>query len=194
MKATSREDITQLLLAWNEGDASSLEKLIPLVEAELRRLAERYMAKERPNHTLQPTALVNELYLRLIDWKNARWHNRAHFLGVAAKLMRRILVDHARRQQNLKRGGQVAKVSLDEMPVVSSDGCADPIALDDALNSLASLDARKSQIVELRFFGGLTVEETAEVMKISPRTVKREWSLAQAWLLCALSGEEHDDA
>src|SRR5215467_16401614 len=123
MKTTSREDITQLLSAWNEGDASSLEKLIPLVEAELRHLAERYMAQERPNHTLQPTALVNELYLRLIDWKNARWHNRAHFLGVAAKLMRRILVDHARRQQNIKRGAQVTKVSSEDMLVATSKGC-----------------------------------------------------------------------
>lgn len=193
MTTASRQDVTQLLLAWNEGDPSSLEKLIPLVEAELRRLAEGYMAQERPNHTLQPTALVNELYLRLIDWKNAHWHNRAHFLGVAAKLMRRILVDHARRQQNLKRGGNVPKISLDET-ADSSGGFTDPIALDDALNALASLDMRKSQIVELRFFGGLTVEETAEVLKISSRTVKREWSLAQAWLLCELSGEAQGDA
>ena len=158
------------------------------------RLAKRYMKQERANHTLQPTALVNELYLRLIDWKNVEWQNRAHFLGVAAKLMRRVLVDHARRQENIKRGGQVVKVSLDEMPAITPEGVADTVALDAALNNLAALDARKSQIVELRFFGGLSVEETAEVMKISPRTVNREWSMAQAWLYCELNGEEHDDA
>jgi RNA polymerase sigma factor (TIGR02999 family) len=193
MTAPSREHVTQLLLAWSDGDLASLEKLVPMIDAELRRLAQLYMSKERPGHTLQPTALVNELYLRLIDWKNVNWQNRAHFLGVSATLMRRILVDHARRKRNLKRGGLAMKVSLEEISGVSADAGVDPVAIDQALNNLALLDSRKSQIVELRFFGGLSVEETAEVLKISPRTVNREWSMAQAWLYCELSGERLND-
>jgi RNA polymerase sigma factor (TIGR02999 family) len=187
--ATS-SDITQLLMAWSEGSEAALEQLVPLVEAELHRLARRYLQGERKGHTLQTTALVNEAYLRLIDWKSVRWQNKAHFLGVSAKLMRRILVDHARR--NRGRNAGTFDVSFGENAAVERG--EDLVALDEALNDLAAMDARKSQIVELRFFGGLTVEETAEILKISPRTVKRDWGLAQAWLYCALRGEEQDDA
>lgn len=188
------QNITQLLLAWNDGDRAALEKLVPIVEAELRRLALGYLKRERPDHTLQPTALVNEAYLRLLDLKSAGWQNRTHFLGVAASVMRRILVDYARRHRNLKRGGQFVRVSLDEEVISPAVQSADLVALDEALERLAAIDARKSRIVELRFFGGLSVEETAEVLKVSPRTVKREWSLAQAWLYCELIGEEKNDA
>jgi len=184
-------DITQLLMAWSEGNETALEKLVPLVEAELHRLARRYLKGERPGHTLQTTALVNEAYLRLIDWKNVRWQNRAHFLGVSAKLMRHILVDHARRNRGKNTAGSI-HVSFEGTATVERE--EDLVALDDALNDLAAMDARKSQIIELRFFGGLTVPETAEVLKISPRTVKREWSMAQAWLYCALHGEQQDEA
>ena len=189
MATLSHQDITRLLRAWGDGDQGALDSLIPLVEAELHRLARRYLMQERPGHTLQPTALLNEAYLRLIDWKNMNWQNRAHFLGVVARLMRRILVDHARRHQYLKRGGDGVRVSLDEKSLSSPERSADLVALDDALKSLAAMDPRKVEIVELRFFGGLTVEETANVLKISPRTVKREWSVAQAWLYCELRGE-----
>jgi len=187
MPTPSTQHVTQLLLAWSNGDPIALKKLVPLVERELHRLAQRYLNKERPGHTLQATALVNEAYLRLVDWKNVQWQNRAHFLGVSAQLMRRILVDHARRHQFLKRGGNAVKVSLEDQPVAAPERGTDLVALDDALQVLAAMDSRKSQIVELRFFGGLSIEETAEVLKISPRTVKREWSLAQAWLYCELN-------
>ncbi|HYR91861.1 MAG TPA: sigma-70 family RNA polymerase sigma factor [Terriglobia bacterium] len=190
MTSPSAQDVTQLLLAWSDGDQAALDKLAPLVEAELHRLARGYLRQERPGHTLQATALVNEAYMRLIDWKNVHWQNRAHFLGVSAKLMRRILVDHARRHNYLKRGGEALRISLDEEAVGSSSRGSDLVALDDALQTLAAMDERKGQIVEFRFFGGLSVEETAEVMKISPRTVKREWSLAQAWLYCELNNRE----
>ena len=179
-----------MLVAWTNGDEASLEKLVPLVEKELHRLAQRYLNHERPNHTLQPTALVNEAYLRLIDFKNVRWQNRAHFIGVSAHLMRRILVDHARRRQYLKRGGNAIKVSLKEAFARAKPRAPELVALDDALKTLEALDSRKTQIVELRFFGGLTEEETAEVLKISIRTVKREWSLAQAWLYNQLRGDK----
>ena len=182
MMTPSPHEITQLLIAWSNGDRSALEKLTPLVHAELYRLARHYMSHESPGHTLQATALVNEAYLRLIDWKNVHWQNRAHFFGVSARLMRHILVDYARSRKYQKRGGGAIQVSLDEAAVISKEGVADFIALDDALTSLAEIDPRKSQVVELRFFGGLSVDETAEVLKISPRTVMREWSLAQAWL------------
>jgi RNA polymerase sigma factor (TIGR02999 family) len=162
-------------------------RLAPLVEAELYRLARRYMRGERAGHTLQTTALVNEAYLKLIDWKSVRWQNRAHFLGVAAQLMRRVLVSYARSRKYEKRGGGALKVSLEEVAIASQERGTDLVALDDALTSLAAFDPRKSRIVELRFFGGLSVEETAEVLKISPRTVMREWSLAQAWLYRELS-------
>ena len=182
MATDSSPELTQLLLAWNEGDATALEKLIPLVYAELRRLAQNYMARESPGHTLQATALVNEAYLRLIEQHRVRWQNRAHFFGISAQLMRRILMDYARRSHALKRGEAGLKVSLAEATEVADERGVDFLALDDALESLAEIDRRKSQIVELRFFGGLSVEETAEVMQLSPRTVLREWSLAQAWL------------
>lgn len=180
-------ETTQLLMAWGEGSETALEKLVPLVEAELHRLARRYLRGERPGHTLQSTALINEAYLRLIDWKTVRWQNRAHFLGVSAKLMRRILVDHARRNRG-KNGAGSIHVSFEG--AASIERPENLVDLDEALNDLAALDERKSRIVELRFFGGLTVPETAEVLKISPRTVKREWSLAQAWLYQVLHGEQ----
>jgi RNA polymerase sigma-70 factor, ECF subfamily len=182
MPAPLPVEVTQLLKAWTEGDQAALEKLVPQVHAELHRLAKRYMGQERPGHILQTTALVNEAYMRLIDWENVSWQNRAHFFGVSAQLMRRILVDFARSRDYVKRGGEAQHVSLEEAAVVTHQKDADFIALDDALNSLAAIDPRKSQIVELRFFGGLSVEETAEVVGTSPRTVKREWSMAQAWL------------
>jgi RNA polymerase sigma-70 factor (ECF subfamily) len=182
MPAAASMEITQLLLAWNEGDQDSLEKLIPLVDSELHRLAKHYLEQERPGHLLQSTALVNEAYMRLVDWKKVSWQNRAHFLGISALLMRRILVDFARSRNSLKRGGAMRAVSLEEAAVIAEERDADFVALDDALTSLAAIDPRKSKLVELRFFGGLSVEETAEVLAISTRTVKREWSLAQAWL------------
>src|SRR5262249_24780963 len=157
--------------------------------ADRHRLARRYLNQERPGHTLQPTALVNEAYLRLIDWKNVQWQNRAHFFGVSANLMRRILVDHVRRQQYEKRGGRAAQVTFDDQIMGGATRMPDLVALDDALDELAKFDARKAAVVGLKFFGGLSVEETAEVLKISPRTVKREWSLAQAWLYDHLSKE-----
>jgi RNA polymerase sigma-70 factor, ECF subfamily len=192
MAAPGDHDITLLLLAWSEGDDDALGKLAPLVQAELQRLARHYLRGERPGHTLQPTALVNEAYLRLLDWRKLSWQNRAHFMGIAANMMRRILVDHARRHRFQKRGGDMVKVSLDATPLGSLERDPDLVALDEALTRLAKLDRRKSQVVELRFFGGLNVEEAAEFLKISPRTVKREWSLAQAWLHCELTGGDHD--
>lgn len=187
MTAPFPSEVTRLLQAWGGGDHAALEKLVPLVNAELRRLARRYMGQEAAGHTLQPTALINEVYLRLIDWRGVRWQDRAHFFGVSAGLMRRTLVDHARRHRTGKRGGHALTISFDEAAVVPQERTADLIAIDDALNALATRDPRKSEIVELRFFGGMTVEETAEVLKISPRTVKREWSLARAWLYCELT-------
>lgn len=160
----------------------------------MQRLARHYLWRERPGHTLQPTALVNEAYLRLMDWKKINWQNRAHFMGMAAKMMRRILVAHARHHRSLKRGGEAVKVSLDAEQIISSERDPDLAALDEALTRLAEMDPRKSQVVELRFFGGLCVEEAAEVMKLSPRTVKREWTLAQAWLHSELTGGEKYDA
>ena len=188
MAAPGEHDVTRLLLAWSEGDEDALGKLAPLVEAELRRLARHYLRGERPGHTLQPTALVNEAYLRLLDWRKQSWQSRAHFMGIAANLMRRILVDHARRYGFQKRGGNAVRVSVDAERLGSVEREPDLVALDEALTRLAELDPRKSQVVELRFFGGLSVEEAAEFLKISPRTVKREWSLAQAWLHCELTG------
>ena len=182
MMTPSPKEVSQLLVAWSNGDQAALDKLTPLVYDELHRLAHHYMSRERPGHTLQTTALVNEAYLRLIDQKSVNWQNRAHSFAVAAQVMRQILVDYARRRQYLKRGGKAVKVSLDEAAVASQERGADLVALDDALTSLTAIDPRKSRIVELRFFGGLSVEETAEVLKVSPRTVMREWSLAQAWL------------
>jgi len=194
MTKPSLHEVTQLLQSWSEGNQEALDKLVPLVHAELHRLARHYMSNERPGHTLQTTELVNEAYVRLIDWKNVHWQNRAHFFGVAAQIMRRILVDFARSRASAKKGGGTQYVSLSEAMTISPERGEDLIALDDALESLAELDARKSRIVELRFFGGLSVEETAEVLKISARTVMRDWGLAQAWLYRELSGVQHDDA
>jgi len=181
-------EVTQLLLAWNEGDESALEKLVPLVYNELRRLAKRRVRLERPDHTLQTTALINEAYLRLVDVRNVRWQNRAHFFALCARLMRRILVDYARTRHYAKRGGGAQPVSLDQSPAVSPAPSTDLVAVDDALHALAEVDARKAQVVELRFFGGLTVEESAEVLKVSPETVRRDWKLAKVWLLRELGG------
>ena len=175
-------EVTQLLQAWNAGDRAALEQLIPLVNAELHRLAANYMRRQSPDHVLQATALVNEAWLKLIDWQAATWQSRAHFFGVAAQLMRRILVDEARRQQAAKHGGNALRVSMSEVEFLAKKKHHDLIALDDALHALAEFDERRSRIVELRFFGGLSVEETAEVLGVSPRTVAREWRLAQAWL------------
>jgi RNA polymerase sigma factor (TIGR02999 family) len=189
----TRPDVTQLLVDWGNGSQEALDRLMPLVYGELRRLAARYLHRERPDHTLQATALVHEAYLRLIDQRQARWQNRAHFFGVAAQAMRRILVDHARRHHAAKRGSAEPKLSLDEAFNASHARAADVIALDDALTSLASLDRRQSQIVEFRFFGGLSIEEVAEVLSVSPATVKREWNMAKAWLYREVrKGDPHD--
>ncbi|MGA3072438.1 MAG: sigma-70 family RNA polymerase sigma factor [Bryobacteraceae bacterium] len=185
------EDISTLLRAWSNGDQSALERLTPVVYGELHRLARRYMKGERSGHSLQTTALVNEAYMRLVDYERMQWQNRAHFFAVSAKLMRRILVEHARRH-NLKRGGGVQHVSLDHAALVDSDQDADLVALDDAMNGLARIDPRKVQVVEMRFFGGLSVEETAEVLKVSPVTVKRDWRAARAWLYRELTGGTDD--
>jgi RNA polymerase sigma-70 factor, ECF subfamily len=180
-------DISGLLRAWGGGDRSALERLTPMVYDELHRLARRYMKRERPGHSLQTTALVNEAYTRLVDYKRMEWQDRAHFFAVSAQLMRRILVDHARRH-NLKRGGGVQHVSLDEAAVVGGDAETDLVALDDAMNALARIDPRKVQVVEMRFFGGLDIEETAEVLKVSAVTVMRDWRAAKAWLYRELAG------
>jgi RNA polymerase sigma factor (TIGR02999 family) len=182
MTMPSSHEITQLLRGWSEGDQAALEQLVPLIHRELRRLAKGYMRKERPGHLLQTTALINEAYLRLIDWKDVRWQNRAHFFGVAAQLMRRVLVDFARAHHRASGGGAMRQVSLNEAAAVSVERAAEFIALDEALDRLAVIDPRRSRMVELRFFGGLSEEETAEALKVSPRTVRREWSLARAWL------------
>ncbi len=187
MGALSQKQITQMLVDWGNGDQAALEKLTPLVYGELHRLARRYMGRERPGHTLQTSALVNEVYIRLIDWKNIHWQNRAHFFAVSAQLMRRILVDFARSRNYAKRGGAAHNVSLDETMVVSREKDADLVALDDALVSLARLNERQSRVVELRFFGGLELQEIAEVLKVSVGTVRRDWSIARAWLHRELS-------
>jgi RNA polymerase sigma-70 factor (ECF subfamily) len=179
---SSAPEVTQLLVAWSNGDKAALEQLTPLVYQELHRLADGYMAAERPGHPLQATALVNEAYLRLIDWKQVEWQNRAHFFGVAAQLMRRVLVDVARARRRAKRGGADLHLSLSDVVETPSPQAADLTALDDALNTLETLDARQSRVVELRFFGGLTLDETAHVLNVSVGTIRRDWSLAQAWL------------
>jgi RNA polymerase sigma-70 factor (ECF subfamily) len=180
-------NVTQLLAAWSNGDQDVLETLTPLIHHELHRLAARYMAGERPGHVLQPTALVNEAYLRLADWKNARWQNRAHFFAMAAQIMRRILVDMARTRDRSKRGGRQVHVSLSEADGIAAAEGTDLVALDDALKSLEALDPRKSRVVELRFFAGLSLEEAAHVLDVSVATVRRDWSLARAWLYRELS-------
>jgi len=183
MPTPSPQDVTQLLLAWSQGEQTALEKLTPLVYKELHRLARRYMRGERPDHTLQTTALVNEAYLRLIDCSKVRWQNRAHFLAISAQVMRRVLVDMARSRNYQKRGGEAEKLPLDDALAVSDERSTDLVVLDDALSALATVDPRKSQVVELRFFGGLSAQETAEVLKVSPDTVLRDWKLAKVWLL-----------
>ena len=187
--AGARRDVTGLLVAWGNGDESVLEELMPIVHGELRRLARRMMRGERGNHTLQTTALVNEAYLRLVDLNRVRWQDRAHFFAMSARLMRRILVDHARSRNYQKRGGALRRVSLDEALVVSGERGTDLVALDDALAELAAVDPRKSQVVELRFFGGLSIEEAAEALQVSGETVLRDWRLARAWLRRELSEE-----
>ena len=180
--------VTELLLAWGRGDRSALDELVPIVHQELRRLARLQMRGERDNHTLQTTALVNEAFIRLVDLRRIRWQDRAHFLALSARLMRRILVDHARSRNTHKRGEGAVTVALDDSVVVPGERGADLVALDDALESLTAMDPRKGQVVELRFFGGLSVEETAEALHISPETVLRDWRLAKVWLLREVSG------
>ncbi len=190
---SSSETITDLLIQWREGDEDALDRLIALVYKELRRMASYYMRRRRPGDTLQTSALINEAYLRLADHKNMRWQNRAHFFAVAAQAMRRILVDHARSRNAAKREGRTFKVSLDQAADVGQQRGAELIALDDALKELEAFDTRKSRVVELRYFGGLSVEETANVLEVSPVTVKREWRAAKLFLLRAMSSEAQDD-
>ncbi len=190
MQVTSQQEVTRLLLAWGQGRESALQQLIPLVYQELRRLAHLYMKRERPDHTLQTTALVNEAYIRMADCQQVNWQNRAHFFAVSAQLMRRILVDFARSRAYQKRGGGAQLITLDDGLAASGQSGADLLALDEALEALAAFDSRKSQVVELRFFGGLSVKETAEVLRVSADTVLRDWRLAKAWLLRELSGED----
>jgi RNA polymerase sigma factor (TIGR02999 family) len=187
--ASSPHEVTQLLLAWGKGDQDALAQLVPLVEAELHKLAQLYLARERPGHTLQPTALVNEAFVRLIDEQSVQWQNRAHFYGITAQVMRRVLVDHARRRQQLKRGGDALRVSFTQAENAAQQDSASIIALDDALATLANFDERKSRLVELKFFGGLSEEEIAECMQLSLRTVQREWNLARAWLYNQLKNQ-----
>jgi RNA polymerase sigma factor (TIGR02999 family) len=193
MVTPSPKEVTRLLVEWGNGDQAALDELIPLVYDELRRIAGRYMRRENQDHTLQTSALINEAYLRLVDQKSVHWQNRAHFFGVAAQLMRRILVDHARSRLREKRGGGAQMVSLVEQPGVSQE-IAEVIALDVALNNLTDMDPRKSQIVEMKFFGGLTTEEVAEVLKVTTRTVEREWRKAKAWLHRAISKGDLNEA
>lgn len=183
------ESVTDLLIAWNDGDPSALDRLIPLVEDELRRLAKYHMRRENPAHTLQTTALVNEVYLKLVDQTHARWHNRAHFFSIAAQIMRRILIDYARRNLRGKRGGGAIDLPLEEVAVITPEKSAELLALDEALERLAAVDPLKAHVVELRHFGGLSVKETAEVLKISEVTVIRHWGLAKSWLRKQVRGE-----
>lgn len=189
MTQPSTHEVTQLLIEWSNGDKAALDKLMPLIHEELLRLAHHYMSRERPGHTLQTTALVDEAYLRLVNRKDVHWQNRAHFFAIAAQLMRSILVDHARSHAYAKRGGGARKIALEDAMVVSEERAAEVVALDDALKELASFDPQQSRIVELRFFGGATIVETAEVLALSPATIKREWSTAKAWLYRELSKE-----
>jgi len=182
MSLPSSEEITRLLQVWSDGDREAFDKLAPLVYEELHRLAMRYIGRERAGHTLQTTALVNEAFVRMIKWQNIPWQNRAHFFAISAQLMRRILVDHARRNHRAKRGGPMRPVSLDEAPAVSAVHGEDLIAVDEALERLAAIDARSARVVELRFFGGMSVPEMAEVLKVSHMTVSRDWEFARAWL------------
>ncbi len=184
---SAAQEVSQLLRAWSSGDPSAFDQLMPLVYDELRQMAQRYMRRQQPGHTLQTTALIHEAYLKLVEQQETPWQNRAHFFGVAAKAMRHILVDYARTKHAAKRGGEMLLVSLDEAATVSDERAAEVVALDEALEALAALDRRKCQVVEMRYFGGLTVEETATVLQVSPETVARDWRLARAWLLHELS-------
>src|SRR5262249_13221127 len=186
---SSSNEITRQLIAWSKGDKAALERLIPAVYQELRRMADYYLRGEQSGHSLQPTALVHEAYLRLIDQSQVEWHNRAHFFGVAAQMMRRILIDHAKTKHRAKRGGGARKISLEETVNYTREKAAELVALDEALRELGEIDERKSRIVELRYFGGLTVDETAEVLGISDKTVMRDWNLAKAWLYSAMTGD-----
>ena len=187
MTTLPKNEVTQLLLRWSEGDKAALGKLMPLVYRELRRLAGHYMRRERPGHTLQASALVNEAYLRLVDYRRMQWQNRAHFFAVAAQAMRRVLVEHARSRQYAKRGGTAQRISLDDVAVLTDQQAAELVALDDPLTSLEALDARKARIVELRYIGGLSIEESAETLGVSTATVERDWRSAKAWLYRAIS-------
>jgi RNA polymerase sigma-70 factor (ECF subfamily) len=192
MDEPGSHELTQLLVAWSDGDEAALNRLAPLVQAELHRLARRYMSKERDDHLLQTSALINEAYVRLIDWKAVRWQNRAHFFGVAAQMMRRILVDFARKRPRVDKDQEAHHLELDAAMTLTDQKDADLIALDEALKTLSEFDERKSQIVELRFFGGLSVEETAEVLKVSQSTVLNDWRLAKVWLMREMSGKTVD--
>jgi RNA polymerase sigma factor (TIGR02999 family) len=185
----SPHEVTQLLLAWSNGDQEVREELMSVVYQELHRLAHHHMKRESPGHTLQTSALVNEAFLRLIDQRNVQWRNRAHFFGIAAQMMRRILVDYARNRRYAKRGGDARQVTLNDDLIVTDQRSADVVALDEALSELANIDDRKSKVVELRFFGGLSIEETAEVLAVSPGTVMRDWTLAKAWLKRAMTAK-----
>ena len=187
MPIAASHEVTQLLMAWNDGDQSALQRLIPLVHAELHRIARRYMRNERAGHTLQTSALINEAYLRLIDAQQVHWQNRAHFFGIAAQLMRRVLVDFARSRSYKKRGGGAHQVSLDETMVITEERGEDLVALDEALSALSELDERKGRVVEMRFFGGLSEKEIAEALTVSQETVRRDWRLAKSWLRRRLS-------
>jgi RNA polymerase sigma-70 factor (ECF subfamily) len=187
MDDASPHHVTELLIAWGDGDRAALDQLMPLVYEELRRLAHRYIKRERPNHTLQTSGLVNEAYLRLVDQSQLKLKNRAHFFGIAARLMRQILVDYARKRKYAKRGGDAQRIPFEEILIVSDERAADIVALDDALKELSEIDPRQSQIVELRFFGGLSIEEAAQVLDVSPGTVMRDWTLAKAWLRMAVT-------
>ena len=191
---SSKQEITQRLIAWNGGESGALEDVINAVYKELRRMADRYLRHEDSGHSLQPTALVHEAYLRLIDQTQVTWQNRAHFFGVAAQMMRRILVDHARTKHRTKRGGSERTISLEEVLDTGSEKTADLVALDEALKCLAEIDQRKSEVVEMRFFGGMSVEETAAALAVSPQTVMRDWKLAKAWLYKELKKDSADDA
>jgi RNA polymerase sigma-70 factor (ECF subfamily) len=194
MTASSPEEVTGLLLAWGGGDAAALDRLMPLVYAELRRMARRRIRRERPGQTLQTTALVHEAYFRLVDQDRVRWKDREHFFAIAAELMRRILVDHARKRGSAKRGGDATRIRFEDAASFSEERAADVVVLDDALRSLAVFDERKSRVVELRFFGGLSIEETARALGVSPGTVMRDWTLAKAWLQREIRSSSHDEA
>ena len=190
MPTPSSHQVTQLLADWSRGDQTALDKLLPLVHEELRRLAHHYMSRESPGHTLQTTALVNEAYVRLVDQKEFQWQNRAHFFAVAAQVMRHILIDHARARSRAKRGGKAQRVPLEEAIVMSPERASELLALDEALSELEKVDARRSKVVELRYFGGLSIEETAEVLKVNPTTVNRDWRWAKAWLYKAVTSSD----